>query len=77
MGLVKEFLRLKKRIINLHVHDNRGEFDEHLPIGDGTVDFPQVIKGLKGYRGRYVIESRNLPDAVIGRDRLTTLLNGH
>lgn len=77
MGLVKEFLKLKKRIINLHVHDNRGEFDEHLPIGDGTVDFPRVIKGLKGYRGRYVIESRNLPDAVIGRDRLKALLNGH
>ncbi len=74
-GLIAEFLPLRDRIINVHIHDNRGEFDEHLPIGDGTIDFPAVLRGLEGYRGNYVIESRSLPEGVRSRDRLTALLN--
>ncbi len=73
MGKLKDFVKLKKRIINLHVHDNKGETDEHLPIGDGTVDFPWLLRSLSGYQGRYVIESRGLEDALISRDRLRAL----
>jgi sugar phosphate isomerase/epimerase len=75
VGKLKDFVKLKKRIINLHVHDNKGQTDEHLPIGDGTVDFPWLLKALSGYKGRYVIESRGLEDALVSRDRLTTLLS--
>jgi sugar phosphate isomerase/epimerase len=74
-GKLKEFVKLKKNIVNLHVHDNRGETDEHLPVGDGTVDFPWLIRSLSGYKGRYVIESRGLEDAMISRDRLQALLS--
>lgn len=73
MGRLKDFVKLKKNIVNLHVHDNRGETDEHLPIGDGTVDFPWLLKALSGYKGRYVIESRGLDDALVSRDRLLAL----
>lgn len=30
-------------IKEVHLHDNSGEFDEHLPLGDGTIDFPRVF----------------------------------
>lgn len=77
MDLLPEFMALKPRMVNLHVHDNMGKFDEHLPIGDGTVDFDLVIRELADYGGRFVIESRGIADAVISRERLSTMLNGH
>jgi sugar phosphate isomerase/epimerase len=73
-GNLKDFIKLKKKIVNLHVHDNQGKTDEHLPVGDGTVDFPWLLKSLSGYKGRYVIESRALGDALVSRDRLRALL---
>jgi sugar phosphate isomerase/epimerase len=74
MGRLKDFVKLKKGIVNLHVHDNQGVTDEHLPIGDGTVDFPWLLRSLSGYKGRYVIESRGLEDALVSRDRPTALM---
>lgn len=76
MGLLQEFMGLKPRVINLHVHDNRGDFDAHLPIGDGTVDFRLVVDELAGYGGRFVIESRGLEDALVSRGRLAAMLSG-
>ncbi len=75
VGLVDEFLSLKDRFINMHVHDNMGEMDEHLPVGKGTIDFPKVLRNLSGYSGRYVIESRGLEDAVTGQRELRRLLD--
>ena len=57
----------------MHIHDNMGVSDEHLPIGKGTVDFPAVLEAL-GSR-RYVIESRGWDDALESRDVLKKLLN--
>jgi sugar phosphate isomerase/epimerase len=73
-GNLKEFVKLKGRIVNLHVHDNKGQTDEHLPIGGGTVDFPWLLRSLADYKGRYVIESRAVDDAILSRDRLKDLL---
>jgi sugar phosphate isomerase/epimerase len=77
MGLLPEFMALKPRLVNLHVHDNMGRYDEHLPIGDGTVDFDLVVSKLSDYGGRFVIESRGVADALVSRDRLVAMLNGH
>jgi sugar phosphate isomerase/epimerase len=74
MGLLPQFVGLKPRMVNLHVHDNQGGFDEHLPIGDGTVDFGLVVRELADYGGRLGIESRGLADAVVSRDRLSAML---
>ncbi len=35
------------RIGHIHVNDNFGKEDNHLPIGAGIIDFEKVIKGLK------------------------------
>jgi sugar phosphate isomerase/epimerase len=36
------------RIGHLHMSDNFGKEDQHLPIGAGIIDFLSVVKGLKG-----------------------------
>lgn len=77
MGLLPEFMELKSRLANLHVHDNNGKFDEHLPIGDGTVDFDLVVRELADYGGRFVIESRGIADAMISKERLSAMLDRH
>jgi sugar phosphate isomerase/epimerase len=36
------------RIGHVHVSDNFGKEDQHLPIGAGIIDFSRVVKALKG-----------------------------
>lgn len=75
MGQVDEMIStFKDRIVNVHVHDNSGESDEHLTVGDGTVDFPKTMEALSGYQGKYVIESKSLASAVESKRRLSILL---
>ncbi len=35
------------RLAHVHIHDNHGKWDEHLPLGRGNIDFRKVIKLLK------------------------------
>lgn len=46
------------RITALHIHDNHGHTDEHLPPGDGDIDFLTLLKLLRSinYRGFLGIE---------------------
>ncbi len=63
-GQVEELLRaLAGRIGHVHAHDNNGRQDEHLAIGEGTVDWPGVLEGLRavGYDGPVVVESVRKP----------------
>ena len=52
------------RIGHLHVSDNYGKEDQHLPIGAGIIDFSKVVKALKGigYNDTMTLE-------VFSRDR--------
>lgn len=75
MNAIESFLPLKKRFINIHIHDNLGERDQHLPIGEGSIDFKSVLEGLSDYQGRYVIEARSFKEAVLSRDRLRALMS--
>lgn len=34
---------LGEYLIEVHLHDNHGEMDEHLPIGEGTFDFDELF----------------------------------
>ena len=45
---VKDYLdAFDDRLAHIHIHDNHGEQDEHLPLGDGKIDFKKVVKLLK------------------------------
>jgi len=61
-GNVEQFLELKDLVIHVHFHDNHGERDEHLPVGNGTVPWSKVAATLKNYQGRIVTESRSLEE---------------
>ena len=43
-GLSDWFDMLGEYIGHIHLSDNRAYFDDHLPLGDGTVDWPLVQK---------------------------------
>jgi len=43
----KNFAPLRDLAASVHVHDNHGDKDEHLPPYDGTIDWPAAIKMLK------------------------------
>jgi len=74
-GNVESFLKLKDRMIHTHVHDNHGDRDEHLPVGNGTVPWKKFALALKDYRGRIVTESRSLEEGRRSVDRLKRILN--
>ncbi len=59
-GEVAEFTRrFGDRIRHVHVSDNDGESDQHLPIGDGGIDWERVMNMLRegGFNGWVVVES--------------------
>lgn len=47
----REFVRIAGgRIRHIHAHDNRGHWDDHLPPGDGGVDWAEVSTTLAAAR---------------------------
>ncbi|MBR4504428.1 MAG: sugar phosphate isomerase/epimerase [Candidatus Methanomethylophilaceae archaeon] len=65
----------KGRIANVHIHDNMGDDDSHLTIGDGNIDFLGVLRRLSGYSGNFVIESKSFDSAAESQPRLERLLS--
>ena len=45
--LEKSFAPIKDLVSSVHLHDNHGEKDEHLPPYDGSIDWPGAIRLLK------------------------------
>ena len=37
---------IEKKLFHLHLHDNHGQADEHLPVGEGTIDFSPLQEHL-------------------------------
>ena len=61
-GETEEFLeRLGKRIVHVHVSDNRADQDTHLQIGSGTVNWAETMKTFKkiGFEGTVIAVSHD------------------
>ena len=73
---IKELNKIGKGIVHIHCHDNNGKEDEHLKVGDGSIDFKSVFKVLKEieYNGVVVMESKNIRDGIISRDRIKNIV---
>jgi len=41
--------RMGKRLIHVHLHDNDGTADRHLPMGEGTIDFESFFETIREY----------------------------
>ncbi|HNX17684.1 MAG TPA: sugar phosphate isomerase/epimerase family protein [Methanoregula sp.] len=64
LGKVPEFLSRVGDADHVHIHDNHGVSDEHLPLGDGTIDWKTVGKTIAArYRGIIVVEGRSVVEA--------------
>ncbi len=52
---------------HLHLHDNHGEQDEHLPIGQGYVPFSTLFEWLKTTKAppTITLENHSLPDTEL------------
>lgn len=74
VGNIPDFLSMKETFINMHVHDNPGDLDRHMVIGEGNIDFPRWLREFRPYGGRYVIEARELDRSLLSRDRLKAML---
>ena len=56
---ILEFIeKFGHRIGHLHVSDNYGKRDDHIPVGAGTIDFLKIVKALKkcGYDDTATLE---------------------
>jgi sugar phosphate isomerase/epimerase len=42
---------LGDKVTHLHLHDNDGSSDQHLPLGQGTIDFKSVFRHLNSTKG--------------------------
>ena len=65
----------KDRIANVHIHDNNGDADSHMTLGEGSIDFKDIISRLGGYKGNYIIESKSFQSGVESQEFLSKLLS--
>ena len=66
LKLIKSF---KDRLKHIHVHDNKGKWDEHLQLGEGTLNWSKIYQQLQtiGYDG-YIIFELPFDQAVASLD---------
>ncbi|MEX1117612.1 MAG: sugar phosphate isomerase/epimerase [Terrimicrobiaceae bacterium] len=57
--------KLANHLKMVHVHDNRGHFDDHLPPGDGAIDWRTLLRKLTEARfhGPLILEMAGAADA--------------
>jgi len=74
VNFIKKF---PNRIGHVHISDNLGKEDNHLPIGAGTVDFSEIVRALKdiGYNDTITLEifSRDRDYLKISRDKVAVM----
>ena len=71
LGAVPAFLEELARADHLHLHDNGGLSDEHLPIGAGTVDWTRVAPVVTAaYGGIAVVEGRSVDEGRRSLERV-------
>ncbi len=65
------FEKTKKYIMNMHIHDNYGEIDEHNCLGEGNVNFRKLFDVCKKakYKGPFILELFPHKNILEGRER--------
>jgi sugar phosphate isomerase/epimerase len=48
LRIARDLEPLRDLVASTHIHDNHGEKDEHLPPYDGTIDWAETLKLLRG-----------------------------
>jgi len=65
LGAAQAIRMAGERLITTHLQDNHGAHDEHLPPGDGLIDWEGVAQALAeiGYSGCIMLELTDQPSA--------------
>ena len=63
------------RCREVRIADCRGTIEEHLPIGEGTIDFGQMFSLIEGagYQGHYMLAYGSVEDMETGRRQLVEI----
>ncbi len=67
------------RILSIHIHDNGGSSDDHLDIGEGVIEWKQVLKKIvtSSFSGNYIVETHNEPfDSLLTLRKMLSELEG-
>jgi sugar phosphate isomerase/epimerase len=58
--------RYRGQLVHLHLHDNFGDNDDHLPISEGCIDWQDTIDRIKAieYSGPAVLELKTTGDLL-------------
>jgi len=67
------------RCDEVRLADNRGDKEQHLKIGEGTIDFVSLFRHIEsaGYPGHYMLSLKLLEDMREGREYLLKLLGNN
>jgi len=68
--------KFHKKLKHIHLHDNNGEKDLHIPMGTGNINWENLIKILKKYyNGTITLEifSRDKDYVLLSKDKLKKL----
>lgn len=63
VGMEEWFEALGERILEVHIHDNSGNRDDHAPPGEGAIDFELFFRLMERYApdAAYTIEAHSMP----------------
>jgi len=78
VGMESWFLSLGTRMREVHLHDNWKQSDDHLPVGDGEIDFNLFLHLINQYRVSpiYTIEPHKVEDVERSLEQCRRLLAG-
>ncbi len=76
----KSVLKMRDKIIHVHIHDNDSTRDAHLVPGEGNIDFKSIVKALReinysGYLSAELEQGEGDTSAVRTKEYLLKLLN--
>jgi sugar phosphate isomerase/epimerase len=75
LNIIKRF---SHRIGHVHISDNLGKRDDHLPIGEGNINFMEIIRALKhtGYNDTVTLEvfTENRRKIISSREKFESML---
>jgi sugar phosphate isomerase/epimerase len=75
--VIRFLKKFSHQLGHIHMSDNKGKRDDHLPVGKGNVPFEQIVKALKaiGYDETITLEifSEDRKDLVESRDKVEAL----
>jgi len=64
LGIVDDFLPFVNKASHIHIHDNNGLSDQHLPLGEGNINWSKVGPIIaRNYSGVTVVEGRSIEEA--------------